>query len=528
MSTYLRPGVFVEETLTALADPNADSSDSIAAFVGVSDKGGPLGPTLITSWSQYVSLFGPLTGTGSDLGFAVYSFFNNGGSQCYIARAANADATPAHLALNDSDSDGSGSDTAEPCLQVTATSPGSWASDPDSTNRIYVTVQNSATSGRFDLIIEVGTGAGLVAREQFVDLTLDPNDGRNAINIVNSATIGSKYVTLTQLGTWGPDGSNDSTVGNPASVTKVPLVAGSDGTGDPDLVAAAQTLDLVDNILLVNVPGLDDATQMTSIINWAENAQNRFVVVDIPRPDEGADATTVMTDAQTFVQGLPSSSYAAVYGPWLYLQDPSSRVSGALRLTAPGGAVLGQYARNDVLNGVQKVPAGISTTVKAVNTQAKFLGTQLDTLNQSGINVIRSVPGSGVCIMGGRTLATGTPDRYINIRRTLIYLKRSLVSLSRFAIFEPNDESTWETIEAVLEQFLTNFWQSGGLRGSTADQAFYVTCDSTNNTAADIAAGVLNIDVGVALETPAEFIVIRIGQYDGGSTTTDDSAGSDY
>jgi phage tail sheath protein FI len=312
-------------------------------------------------------------------------------------------------------------------------------------------------------------------------------------------------------------------------VSLVPLTGGSEGTGTPDVVAAVETLDVIDNVLLVNVPGLSDTTKLTSIISWAATALNRFIVVDAPKPTSGDDSTDVTTDATNFIQALPTSSFAAVYGPWVYSQDPGSSVAGSTRLTAPGGAVLGQYARNDVLRGVQKVPAGTSTSIKAVAPYVRFTNTQLDSLNQMAYNVLRTVPGVGLCIMGGRTLDTSTAGKYINVRRTLMYLERSIASLTRFAIFENNDSSTWDTIEAVVAQFLTAFWQSGGLRGDTAAQAFFVTCDATNNLPSDIQAGNVNVDVGVSLETPAEFIVIRIGQFDGTTIvtetdTTDESA----
>jgi phage tail sheath protein FI len=64
------------------------------------------------------------------------------------------------------------------------------------------------------------------------------------------------------------------------------------------------------------------------------------------------------------------------------------------------------------------------------------------------------------------------------------------------------------------------------LAGTTPDQAYFVTCDSSNNTAASVANGVVNISVGVAVQTPAEFIVIEIGQYSGGSSATDSTATS--
>lgn len=522
MATYLRPGVYVEETLQPLTDPALASGDSIAAFVGTSAKGGPIGPTLITSWSQYQALFGDIRGSQDDLAYGVFSYFNNGGSRAYVVRAVNNDATAAALTLNDPDSDAAGSDTAEPALTVTATAPGVWASAATSTSRIFVTVQTSGV-GRFDLVIEVGAGSTLLAREQFLDLTLNPADPRNAVAVVNSPTVGSKYVRLTMPGVWGDD-TTVGTHGNPAPVSKAPLTGGTDGTGSPDLFAAAQRLDDLDAILNVNVPGCADSAILTNVINWAEASGDRFVVIDGPKPLSTDTPADIATALATLAGTLPKSSYAAIYGPWVYITDPAAGVPGALRLVAPGGSVLGQYVRIDVTRGVYKAPAGTETSLRALQVAARFTDTQLDSLNQVNVNVIRSVPGVGFCIMGARTLNSGTPDRYINVRRGLIALKRGVINITRFAVFEPNDTILWSTIEAVVSQYLTTQYQIGALRGDVPSQAFYVKCDAEINTPSTVNAGTVAVEVGVALASPAEFIVIRIGQFDGGTTVAETAA----
>lgn len=518
MATYLRPGVFIEESLLPLSDSVASTSDSIAAFVGTSSKGGPITPTLVTSWTQYLTLFGDNSGASDDLGYAVYSFFNNGGAQCYIVRAVNSNSTYASYTLPDTADTGSESGIATSVVDVTASAPGAWATDTD--NGIYITVRSGAGE-RFDLTVEIGQGGTLAARESFVDLTLDPNDSRNALGIVNSDTVGSQYVTLalnaaTNGKVFGVD------YGNPDTLAAHLLngTAGTDGSGTPNLYTATQTLGTIDANLDLNLPGVADPSILTDVIDWAAAQGNVFVVVDPPKPAPTDTPSAMSSALTTLAGGLPVDSHGSLYGPWLYVQDRN--VTGALRLTAPGGSVLGQYARNDTLRGVQKAPGGTGTTLRGVvDVAARFDNTTLDSLNQQGINVIRTVPGYGVCIMGVRTLDTGLPDRYINIRRTLMFLERDLVNLTQYAIFESNDSDTWDGISAVVSQYLTTQMQVGVLQGDTPDQAFFVICDDTNNSSASVNAGVVNIQVGVALASPAEFIVIQIGQFDGGTTVTE-------
>ena len=111
-------------------------------------------------------------------------------------------------------------------------------------------------------------------------------------------------------------------------------------------------------------------------------------------------------------------------------------------------------------------------------------------------------------------------NRYINIRRSLIYIEKELTQRSAFAVFENNDERLWLSLRTTLTNFLRTYWQAGGLRGASPAQAFYVKCDSTTTSFADIQNGQVNIEVGVALQKPAEFVIIKIGQLDGGATVT--------
>jgi phage tail sheath protein FI len=122
--------------------------------------------------------------------------------------------------------------------------------------------------------------------------------------------------------------------------------------------------------------------------------------------------------------------------------------------------------------------------------------------------------------MGSRTLNSNYSDVYVPIRRSLNYLSYNLKNLTRFAVFEPNDADLWGDLAARTSGFLDRFWRSGGLAGATASQAFYVKCDSTINTPSVIAAGEVRVEIGVALQRPAEFVIIKIGQIDGGATVT--------
>jgi phage tail sheath protein FI len=98
------------------------------------------------------------------------------------------------------------------------------------------------------------------------------------------------------------------------------------------------------------------------------------------------------------------------------------------------------------------------------------------------------------------------------MRRSLIYIRKNLKNLTEFALFENNEEKLWAQIRTVLNVFLGEYRNQGGLRGTTPAQAYFVKCDAENNSAQSIANGEVHIQVGVALQYPAEFIVIDLSQ----------------
>ena len=84
---------------------------------------------------------------------------------------------------------------------------------------------------------------------------------------------------------------------------------------------------------------------------------------------------------------------------------------------------------------------------------------------------------------------------------------------------EPNDQILWAAIRRDISAYLTRLWRQGALFGSTPEEAFYVKCDAETNPPDVIQAGYCVIEVGIAPVRPAEFVVIRIGQWEGGGGT---------
>ena len=200
----------------------------------------------------------------------------------------------------------------------------------------------------------------------------------------------------------------------------------------------------------------------------------------------------------------------------------NASVPGRTILRPPGGAIVGLMMSIDANIGVWQAPAGTprGLLTGAVDLERSLTEADMSTLNNNQINALDVIAGEGIAVWGARTLKKSGKDMYIPVRRSLIEIGANLVRLTKFAVFENNNPRLWERISAVCGRYLAEFWQAGGLSGATSNEAYFVKCDDSVNTPQSIAAGQVNIEVGVALQTPAEFIVITIGQYEGGSSVT--------
>jgi hypothetical protein len=135
----------------------------------------------------------------------------------------------------------------------------------------------------------------------------------------------------------------------------------------------------------------------------------------------------------------------------------------------------------------------------------------IDPTAGKSVNAIRSFTGKGTLVWGGRTLAGNDNEwRYISVRRLFITIEESTRKASSFAVFEPNDATTWLKVKAMIESYLYGLWQQGALAGSKPESAYFVSIGlGKTMTAQDILEGKMIVSIGVAAVRPAEFIVLR-------------------
>jgi phage tail sheath protein FI len=278
----------------------------------------------------------------------------------------------------------------------------------------------------------------------------------------------------------------------------------------PENRTGLQTMRNIEQISLMAVPGRTSVKMQSTVITLCELLRYRFAVLDGPQPPRD-----MLSDVQTLRQQY-DTKYAGIYHPWLIIPDPfpTNLANIADYPIPPSGHVLGLIARIDIERGVHKPPAnevlrGITGLYRLLNKE------QQDILNPSpvNINVIRDFrPNNrGIRVFGARVMTSDPDWKYVNVRRLLIFIEASIDRGLQWVVFEPNAEPLWARVRRAISAFLTTVWRNGALEGTKPEEAYFVKCDRTTMTQADIDNGRLIVVVGVAPVKPAEYVIIRIG-----------------
>ena len=362
----------------------------------------------------------------------------------------------------------------------------------------------------FDLIAETYR-----AREVFRNLNLSRQSPQFVERVVNGA---SRLITVTSL-----DPLTEIPQNFPVDVSEVPLEGGADGLytvtpedfigadlgpGNRFGLAAIADSDEIDLLVLPDLPwclkpqviGFKSPKDMEivqqAVVALCEEKRDRLAILDFP-PE------TTPTGAQQW-RRLFDSTFATFYYPWVL---PST---GAPAMPV-SGHVAGIMARCDEVEGVYRAPA--NEVLHGVVDLSLFLHQHdVAALNNEGVNALQVFAQRGIRVWGARTASTDPLYRYINVRRTVSTIARSLHAGLQWVVFEPNAPELWATIERDIRIMLEGLWRKGWFRGGTMDEAFFVLCDERNNTAETRDRGQILVDIGLAPLRPAEFVTVRLTQ----------------
>jgi hypothetical protein len=539
-ASYGAPGVYIEEQPSG-SMPIEGVGTAVAAFVGFTERydgqqGDPTDPAgvkpqLVTSWPQYERVYGGFV-RGAMLPHAVRGFFENGGSAAYICRIPGADS-------GNGNGNGSGG---KPTLTLPA------ADHPETPSVRFVALDPAAhlevevvppppapaegENPPADYTLRVYQDGAL--QEELGGLQFTGRSPRAVERTVNER---SEFVRIEVQPLQGASLAERTPAAGRFTLETPPLstvsVTPADLVGSESERTGYQGLAIAENVTMVAIPDLvtvatqDDGSvdeemflgAQKQLIDFCEAAHNKMAILDTP---PGLNATRALEWRSRLAR---DSAFAALYYPNVVVSNPLARPganNGELYLTVPtAGHVAGVWARTDAARGVWKAPANEALR-GIVRLENDVTNGEQDLLNPDGVNCIRSFGSYGTKIWGARTLAKTDPSwRYINVRRLFNFVEESIQRGTQWAVFEPNDFDLWQRVKRNITSFLRGLWTQGALVGATAEQAFYVLCDESNNPPSSVDEGKLIVEVGIAPVKPAEFVIFRISQWQGGGAASE-------
>ena len=544
---YKTPGVYVEE-ISTLPPSVAEVSTAIPAFIGHTQKGPAL--KRIATLLEYEEAFGSAKPTGftvqtrtdgntgleavdsvtaSDvvggqpeflMYYSVSHYFKNGGGPCYIIPAGHYNAAPTKA----------GFESALGLLEK-----------EDEPTLIILTDAVKLTAADYYDVCQQALAQCAKLGDRFT--ILDVRDGdvtalRNAIG-TSALMYGAAYYPYlnTTLNYRYQDGDVQIQSGGAVATTPVwerafdangivvRFSSATDTTPQVKIIAGdtAVALEfLVDGLLLTvrNVADKIGAEVVEAWTTWVGSNDAAGFELAVNGDGSGEVPHTSNSNVDLVLQGGTGDSDADTLAglklvkTGLYNQIKAALVQQRVVLP-PSAAVAGIYARVDRERGVWKAPANVSvaSVIGPVSktTAAAQEGLNVDPTAGKSINAIRVFTGKGTMVWGARTLAGNDNEwRYVSVRRLFIMIEESVQKASAFAVFEPNDATTWLKVKGMIESYLYGLWERGALAGPTPQSAYFVNVGlGTTMTPQDILEGRMNVEIGIAAVRPAEFIILR-------------------
>lgn len=561
------PGIFI--TKDKIEEPHIDPlGPKATGFIGLTEKGPINEPVYIKNFGEFQKIFGDFTDF-SYLPFSVYGFFQTGGKECYVVRVGHLKKDHDDKGISKSQTDFV-NNRGEAAFRMKAKTHGSWGNDIHV--RLFHSVglneeiRELPTEGSKTLYLKYEHD---FIPGDFVKLNFAPEDVYKVISVKDKKIILNKPIkpkikqkrlfihevlvnmeitykqkceTFNYL-SENPVRKNFyiNKVENKSNIIDIDFVnnlsameyngflsRGSDsilsltpgdfighykglkdyrGIGcfesleDIALIAAPDT-SLFYSIVSSNKKSADEAVLAVheAMISQCENMQNRFAILDF----DAKDTQGILKLRESY-----DSKNAAVYYPQLKIVHPNDMSGFTTVNVPPSGHMAGLYTYCDDKEGLYRAPANFYL-LGAVGLSREVDDYEYEETYSRGINSFKIIPGRGVKPWGVKTLSSDKIWSYINVRRSFIGIKQAVKNSSSWAVFEVNDKRLRKRVIRFVSAFLIELWRDGYLKGTTPEEAFYVKCDTENNPSFFRDDGLLQVDIGVSIVKPAEYINIKL------------------
>jgi len=475
------PGVTISTAVRSGPIGNTIRPSSQAFFCGLADRGPTNKATLCASLVDFESVYGQYQ-SYAYLHPTVETFFEEGGTQCWISRVAGPSATTGFVTLTDGTND---------TVTFTANGAGAWSS-----------------------ALSITSAAGNIANSRTVTLALsgttifvatDTTATDQIVSKFTSSAIASYYVTVTDEGGALVDvyanaqslaaGDDDR-----ANVTSAHYVTGLTNFNDAYGVGA------------VACPESEVQAVYQGLLNHA-NSHNRIALIHSAAAQTSAQAETL---GVTIRGNESNGEHGALYWPWI---NVPTALAGVTRKIPPDGYVAACRARAHNGKGSHQPGAGIISVarwVASLETEANSaVGNALD---HDNVNALRVIDGA-VRVYGARSLSNDTSNfRFITAQDTvngIVYEATKTLEDLVFSVIDGRG-NIFANVQARLISVLEPKRISGALYeafdqvGARIDMGYTVKCDKSLNPTTQLADGLVKAKIGVRVSSVGDQINVDI------------------
>ena len=196
-----------------------------------------------------------------------------------------------------------------------------------------------------------------------------------------------------------------------------------------------------------------------------------------------------------------NSSYSAGYCDWFYVQDA---YTGDLFWCPPSIKAAGIYTNVDVYFNKWDAPAGITRgkVLNVIDTAFSPKNDEAGNIYLYSWNYAVNYPLDGIVLEGQKTFQTeATALDRINVRRLLLYLKKSVNIIARRFVYEGNTEYIRQRFVDAIRPFFENAKNGYGLND------YVIRCDDILNTPEVIDRNELHCKIAIKPVKTIEWII---------------------
>ena len=569
--TLLSPGVLAREN-----DQSQITQGPVtfgAAIIGPAAKGPVEIPTLVTSFSQYTSIFGGAITSGSNVysyltSISANNYFQNGGTSLLVTRVTSGSFSSATSSLIPTGSGGPTTGLSPFVLETisqgeimntgtTELARGALATGSSDNVRWEIASSNTS-SGTFSLLIRRGDDNTnqKVVLESYNSLSLDPfasnyiskvigdidynlvNDGTDYyIQETGSYSNASRYVRVKSVNTPTPNYFDNNGTAKSIYTGSIPVASsGSFGDAIGSNIPTGRAALFYNNISSADTQGLTGSDYNNAIALLSNQDEYQYNVISVPGLNSTNNSNQITNIVNNSISRGDSiavidlvnygarvntvigktagfdNSYATTYWPWVQTIDPNT---GEAVFVPASTMIPGIYAFTDASSEPWFAPAGITRggLGQVIRAERKLTAGNRDALYEANVNPIATFPQTGVVVFGQKTLQkrASALDR-VNVRRLLIALKGFISQIADTLVFEQNTIATRNNFLSQVNPYLESVQQRQGL------YTFKVVMDDTNNTPDVIDRNELLGQIFIQPTKTAEFIILDFNVLPTGAT----------